>query len=143
MGNTIFIITVLKGAAMAYIIGCLMAGLSFSLNRLLLKYIGLKIVISYSPIIEELTKTICSYYLEADILATHITFGILEAAYDWYQNNNVPRGKKAAFLSITGHTLFGVLTITFLNLSGSIFIGIFTAICAHLIWNITLIRLAD
>jgi len=127
---------------MAYIIGCLMAGLSFSLNKFLLKYIGLKIVISYSPILEELTKTICSYYLAADILATHITFGVLEAIYDWYQSS-ASRGRIAALLSIIGHTLFGGVTIIFLNLSGSIFLGIFTASCVHLLWNITWIRLGD
>lgn len=86
--------------------------LSFSLNKFLLKYIGLKIVISYSPILEELTKTICSYYLAADILVTHITFGVLEAIYDWYQGS-ASRGRIAAFLSIIGHTLFGGLTIIF------------------------------
>lgn len=127
---------------MAYIIGCLMAGLSFSINKFLLKYIGLKIVISYSPILEELSKSICSYYLAADILVTHITFGVLEAIYDWYQSS-ASRGGIAAFLSIIGHTLFGGLTIVFLNLSGNIFFGIFVASCAHLLWNITLIRLGE
>ena len=127
---------------MAYVIGCLMAGLSFWLNKLLLKYIGIKVVVSYSPVLEELTKTLCSYYLLADIFVTHIVFGIVEAVYDWYGKRNGERGAVAALLSIIGHTLFGGLTVVVFNLSGSIFIGLFIGICAHLIWNVTLIRLS-
>ena len=128
---------------MAYVIGCLMAGLSFLLNRLLLKYIGIKVVISYSPVVEELTKTLCSYYLSADILVTHIIFGILEAGYDWYNRQSGQRGTIAAVLSIVGHTLFGGITVLVFNLSNNIFIGMIAAIVVHLVWNVTLIRLSN
>jgi len=128
---------------MAYMIGCLMAGLSFLLNRLLLKYIGIKVVISYSPVVEELTKTLCSYYLAADILVTHFTFGVLEAGYDWFNRQNRQRGTVAALLSIVGHTLFGGITVFVFNLSNSIFIGIGVGISVHLIWNVILIRLSN
>ncbi|MBP2626557.1 MAG: hypothetical protein H6Q68_1268 [Firmicutes bacterium] len=128
---------------MAYVIGCLMAGLSFLVNRLLLKYIGIKVVISYSPVVEELTKTLCAYYLAADILVTHIIFGILEAGYDWFNRQNGQRGIIAALLSIVGHTLFGGLTVFVFNLSNSIFIGIAVGIGVHLVWNLTLIRLSN
>jgi len=128
---------------MAYVIGCLMAGLSFLLNRLLLKYIGIKVVISYSPVVEELTKTLCSYYLAADILVTHIIFGVLEAGYDWFNRQNRQHGIIAAVLSILGHTLFGGITVLIFNLSNSIFIGVLVGIGAHLVWNVTLIRLSN
>ena len=128
---------------MAYVIGCLMAGLSFLLNRILLKYIGIKVVISYSPVVEELTKTLCSYYLAADVLVTHIIFGVLEAGYDWFNRQNGQRGIIAALLSIVGHTLFGGVTVFVFNLSNSIFIGMVAAISIHLIWNVTLIRLSN
>lgn len=128
---------------MAYVIGCLMAGLSFLLNRLLLKYIGIKVVISYSPVVEELTKTLCSYYLAADIVVTHIIFGILEAGYDWFNRQNEQRGIVAALLSIVGHTLFGGITVFAFNLSSSILIGILAAISVHLLWNVTFIRLSN
>jgi len=127
---------------MAYVIGCLMAGLSFLLNKLLLKYIGIKVVISYSPVVEELTKTLCSYYLAADILVTHIIFGVLEAGYDWLNRQNERRGTVAAVLSIVGHTLFGGITIFVFNLSSSIFIGMIVGIGVHLVWNVTLIRMS-
>ena len=128
---------------MAYVIGCLMAGLSFLLNKLLLRYIGIKVVISYSPVVEELTKTLCSYYLSADILVTHIIFGILEALYDWFNRQSGERGFIAAVLSIVGHTLFGGITVLVFNLSGSIFIGIVAGVSVHLVWNVTLIRLSN
>lgn len=128
---------------MVYVIGCLMAGLSFLLNKLLLKYIGIKVVISYSPIVEELSKTLCSYYLSADILVTHIIFGILEACYDWYNRQNGRRGRIAASLSILGHTLFGGVTIFAFKISDNILIGLLVGIGVHLVWNVTLIRLSD
>ena len=128
---------------MAYVIGCLMAGLSFLLNKLLLKYIGIKVVISYSPIAEELSKTLCSYYLSADILVTHIIFGVIEAGYDWFNQQNEQRGTIAAVLSIVGHILFGGITVLVFNLSDSIYIGIVAAIVVHVVWNVTLIRLSN
>lgn len=125
---------------MAYVIGCLMAGLSFLLNRLLLKYIGIKVIVSYSPVVEELSKTLCSYYLSADILVTHMIFGILEAGYDWINRQNGQRGRLAVLLSIVGHTLFGGITVFVFNLSNSIFIGILAGSGIHLVWNVVLIR---
>ena len=128
---------------MVYVIGCLMAGLSFLLNKLLLKSIGIKVIITYSPILEELTKTLCSYYLGADILATHMVFGILEASYDWFKRQTRERGAIAALLSIMGHTLFGLITIGVVNLSDSVVVGIFVGSCTHLIWNVMLIKLGE
>ena len=125
---------------MAYIIGCLMASLSFLLNKFLLRVIGNQVVISYSPILEELAKTLCSYYFGADIWLTHIIFGFLEACYDWFNTSSGKRGRWAALLSIVGHTLFGGLTMVIFFLNGSIWTGIFIAVCVHLIWNVTLIR---
>jgi hypothetical protein len=128
---------------MAYVIGCLMAGLSFLLNKLLLKCIGIKVIVTYSPILEEVTKTLCPYYFGADILVTHMIFGILEAAYDWFRSRSGRRGTIAALLSMIGHSLFGVVTISIFSLSGSVFVGVFVGICTHLIWNVAFIRLAD
>lgn len=128
---------------MAYIIGFLMAGLSFLLNRLLLRVIGMKAVISYSPVVEELTKSLCSYYLAADILITHVVFGVLEAGYDWYTASGEERRKWAVLGSICGHSLFGALTVMGLSVSGSIWIAVLGACCIHILWNVTLIRLSS
>lgn len=126
---------------MTYIIGCLMASLSFLLNKLLLRYVGNQVVITYSPIIEEVAKTLCSYYLGGDIWLTHVIFGILEAIYDWFSSDTNSKGVLAAVLSIAGHSLFGAVTLSIFDISGSIFGGIFIAICVHVAWNVTFIRL--
>lgn len=126
---------------MAYIIGCLMAGLSFLVNKLLLRFIGNQSIVTYSPIFEEMAKTLFSYYLNADILVTHIIFGSLEASYDWFTNSSSERGSLAALLSIVGHTLFGLVTVAFLSVSHSILGALFLGVCVHLIWNVTFIRL--
>lgn len=128
---------------MAYVIGCLMAGLSFLLNKMLLKYVGIKAIITYSPVLEEMTKTLCSYYFAADILVTHIVFGMLEAGYDWYTTPNGQRGIWAALASIVGHSLFGALTLMGLYVSDSVWVALLGASCVHVMWNVTLIRLSS
>ncbi len=123
---------------MAYVIGCLMAALSFILNQVLLKYAGRVTVISYSPLVEEGAKTLFAYYMGADIVATHITFGLLEACYDWI--NSRENGVKAAVLSIGGHSMFGLLTYIVLIMTESIWLGLALGLAAHLAWNVTVIR---
>lgn len=124
---------------MGYVIGCLVAALSFLLNRMLVKQIGLKTVITASPVIEEGTKTLLAFFLGADILAAHVTFGVVEACYDWHQNGRT--GMKAALFSIGGHSVFGIVTILLLSISGSIGLALAAGIVAHIIWNVTVIRI--
>jgi hypothetical protein len=124
---------------MGYVIGCLVAALSFLLNKTFVKWIGLKTVITVSPLLEEATKTLFAYYLGADILAAHITFGLVEACYDWVQNERT--GVKAAWFSLGGHSLFGAVTVLLLAVSGSIGLALAGGVVAHLIWNATVIRL--
>lgn len=124
---------------MAYILACLMAALSFLLNRAALKYMGVKVIISYSPVVEEAVKTVPAFLLGADILLTHISFGILEAGYDFCVSRR--HGLAAAALSIVGHSLFGLITIGVISITGSIFPGLGAGIVAHLVWNVTAVRL--
>lgn len=124
---------------MAYVIACLMSGVSFLLNRTLLKYFGNITVISLSPAVEEMSKTLFAFYLNADIAATHITFGFLEAVYDWYNGSKKGNGKAAA-LSIAGHSLFGVFTLVALKLTGSIWPALGAGLVSHLAWNVVIIR---
>lgn len=123
---------------MAYIIAVLMAGLSFLLNRLFLRYIGPVTVISLGPVIEEAAKTLFAYYLKADLIAVHVVFGAIEAIYDWYQDGG--RKLAAPALSIAGHSLFGMATAGVLGMTGSIWLGLATGIVLHLIYNVTMIR---
>lgn len=118
---------------MAYIIGMLTASLSFLMNRALLKMVGPQVIISFSPILEEAAKTLLSYYLGADILAAHVTFGVLEAIYDWLHSEDDKF--RAAMFSVAGHGAFGAVTVMLLFLSGSIGLGLCGGMVAHLAWN--------
>nr|WP_092073593.1 hypothetical protein [Dendrosporobacter quercicolus]NSL48007.1 hypothetical protein [Dendrosporobacter quercicolus DSM 1736]SDM64122.1 hypothetical protein SAMN04488502_10686 [Dendrosporobacter quercicolus] len=123
---------------MGYLIGCLVAALSFGLNQAMIRRIGLTTMISYGPLLEESSKTLPAFLLGADILAVHITFGLVEAGYDWRQNGRT--GRKAALFSIAGHSLFGAATLFILTLSSSIWLALAAGIVAHLVWNVTVIR---
>ncbi len=123
---------------MAYIIGLLMAALSFLINRALLKYVGLRAIIGLGPATEETAKTMLAYYLQADILLTHVIFGLIEAVYDWacYHGS----GRTAALLSIGGHSIFGLLTVSIFHLSGKIWLGLAGGIVIHMAWNAVIIK---
>lgn len=124
---------------MTYTIACLMAALSFLINKTLLKYVGPKVIFTYGPAVEEAAKTLLAWYLDADILATHITFGLLEGCYDWLAGS--PNGLKAAASSVAGHTLFGIITIVMIRFTGSVWLAVAGAIVAHVVWNTLIIRL--
>jgi hypothetical protein len=127
------------GGAMGYVLGCLMAGLSYLCNRLLLKVTGLQTVFYYSPVAEEVLKTLPAHYLGADVLITHSVFGSLEGIYDLVTSPN--RQYVPMLLSILGHSLFGVITVLGRYLTGQIWLGLMGGIFIHIIWNITAIRL--
>lgn len=124
---------------MAYIIAVLMAGLSFLLNRLFLRYIGPVTIISLGPVVEEAAKTLFAYYLGADIIIVHTVFGVIEALYDWYQNSG--RQLIAPILSIAGHSLFGIGTVGALITFDNIWMGLAAGIVFHLVYNVTIVRL--
>ncbi|SEO92831.1 hypothetical protein [Propionispora vibrioides] len=123
---------------MAYLIAVLMAALSFIVNKALLTRIGVKTVITYSPVIEESAKTLLSFYLGADIFLTHVVFGVIEAGYDWLTGG---RGRsKAALLSVAGHSLFGGATVVTLRETGQIGLALTGAIVLHLAWNLLAVK---
>lgn len=126
---------------MAYVIAGLMAGLSFLLNKTLLKLVGIKTVITYSPVIEESAKTLPAFYLGADVLATHILFGLIEAVYDAMAGGE--NRYRAAGCSLAGHALFGALTVTFLFLSQNVWLALLGGMTAHLLWNVAMLRRAQ
>ncbi|MCE5285924.1 MAG: hypothetical protein LLG02_08780 [Pelosinus sp.] len=124
---------------MGYVLGCLMAGVSFLLNKLLVKFTGIQTVLYYSPIAEELLKTLPAHYLGADILALHGVFGLLEGIYDFFTSQNskfIP-----LLLSVLGHSLFGSITVLGRYFTGEIWLGLIGGVFTHIIWNITAIRL--
>lgn len=126
---------------MAYIIACLMAAASFLLNKAALKHIGVDVVITYSPVIEEVAKTLPAYYLGADIAITHVAFGFIEAGYDWRTSGD--KKLNAALASILGHSLFGLATIGVLAVTENIFGANIAGILLHFGWNVTMVRLTN
>lgn len=125
---------------MPYMIAVLMAGLSFLLNRLLLRYLGLVTIISAGPVVEEAAKTLFAYYLGADIIMVHVTFGIIEAGYDWYSKNS--NQFWPPLLSIAGHSLFGAGTVAVFLRTGSLWLGLAAGVMLHLAYNLIVVRLA-
>jgi hypothetical protein len=124
---------------MAYVVAGLMAALSFLVNRAALKYAGVQTVITVGPVLEETTKTLPAFWLGADVLLTHAVFGAIEAGYDWWTS---PRhGAVAAFLSVGGHSLFGIMTVAVLHFAGSVILAVGAGILVHIVWNVLLIRL--
>lgn len=121
---------------MAYVIACLTAGISFLLNRALLQRIGVKTVVTVSPAAEEMLKTLFAYFFHADILVTHVVFGLIEAIYDWVQT----RGRIVApLLSLGGHGLFGLVTVLTAREVG-LYMGLGAGIIVHLLWNTLMVR---
>lgn len=124
---------------MGYVLGCLMAGVVFLFNKLLLKLIGIKTLFFYSPVAEEVFKTLPAYYLGADLLLTHNVFGLIEGIYDAVTSENskfVPM-----LLSVLGHSFFGSVTVLGRYFTGEIWLGLIGGVFVHVIWNITAIRL--
>lgn len=125
---------------MDYIIALLMAGLSFLLNRLFLRYLGSVSIISTGPVVEEAAKTLFAYYLGANLIMVHTIFGVIEAGYDWKQRST--RGAVAAsLLSIAGHSLFGAGSAGVLILTDSLWLGLAAGIALHLAYNVAIVRL--
>ncbi len=124
---------------MAYVLAGLMAALSFLLNRTALKVVGLKTVITCSPVLEEAAKSCPAFYFGADILLTHVGFGAIEAGYDWYTSRK--HGTAAAILSIFGHGLFGLVTVGTLALTGQFLLALSAGMVTHVAWNVAMIRL--
>lgn len=123
---------------MSYLIGCVVAMISFVLNRALFQRIGYKTIITYSPVVEEVCKTLPAYFIGADILVVHVTFGIIEGCYDFYQNQYT--GVLAGALSIVGHFLFGLTAVVVLMLTANIYLAIVASCVFHLLWNVIVVR---
>lgn len=100
---------------------------------MLFRAVGYKTIVTFSPVVEEVFKSVPAYLAGADILSIHLVFGAIEGAYEYRQGKGL--GKLAAFLSVTGHFLFGLAVVTLLLLTGSIYLALLAGILLHLLWN--------
>jgi hypothetical protein len=113
-----------------------MAAASFILNSWFVKHWGNKALVSMGPVVEEVSKSYLAWYLGASLLVTHSTFGVIEGIYDLL---NSRYGTKGCILSISGHSLFGLVTLAVYSLSGSIGLGIVMACLIHIAYNFWMI----
>ncbi len=124
---------------MEYVIAALMACLSFLVNRLFMRYVGPVTVISLGPVTEEAAKTLFAYYLGAAIIPVHALFGVIEAIYDWVQDES--RHLTAPLLSIMGHSFFGAVTAGVLSKTGSVWLGLAAGSTIHVTYNVIVVRI--
>lgn len=114
--------------------GIIAALSSYIFNKLVLKRFGDIGIIVVVPFIEETTKTMVSFVLNASIIGTHFIFGFIEGIYDII-NSSENIGKWAALASLISHTAFGLATYLAIKTGYSIYWGIFLAWLLHSSWN--------
>lgn len=116
--------------------GVVAAILSFVLNRFYLSKLGARGVIYLIPLGEEVFKTGLAYYVGADLITTHLVFGVLEAGFDFLDSNYL-----AALLAIVTHLLLGILTFYSLLVNNNLIAAIMIAILVHTAWNYLIRRI--
>lgn len=124
---------------MSYVIGCLVASIGFVLNRALFRRIGYRTIVTASPALEELLKTVPAYFIGTDILAVHVVFGLIEGVYDYCQDRS-RLGLLAGCLSLIGHFLFGLATVVAFMFSASLWLSLAVGVVLHLVWNAAVVR---
>lgn len=96
---------------MLTIVLALAAGLSAAFialigNRWAVRGGGRTAVAVLVPLVEETAKTGSALVIGAPILATHVVFGLIEAAYDIIKPSRF--GLLAGFVGLVGHLAFGL-----------------------------------
>lgn len=124
---------------MAYVLAGLMAMLAFLVNKFLFYRLGPAVIVTWTPAAEEALKTLSAYWLGGDIFLTHVTFGLIEGAYDVF---TARYGWTAAAGSVVGHAVFGAVTVALAAATGSVAAALAVAVLVHLAWNRAAVLLA-
>jgi hypothetical protein len=127
------------------------AAVAYAGNRLARAVAGRAAVVFVAPGLEETLKTGAALALGAPVLAAHLAFGGLEAAYDLMAGarggragpgsssaSAVATGHRlgAALAGLLGHTLFGALTVVVAGATGGFWpAGVGAAYLVHVGWN--------
>lgn len=112
--------------------GLVAAGVAFIINKRLSKGFSTTRIVVITPFVEETMKTVASIMFGANVLVTHMTFGIAEAARDIASGGP---GAYAALISVLVHTLCGYIHWWVEKLKFSDFVGFVFAVAFHLGWN--------
>lgn len=119
--------------------GILSALLAFVVNRTAVSLTGIKGIVYFVPLAEELSKSLLAYYFNSSIFFTHLVFGTIEAVYDYFTSKE--KGLIAGAISIVGHSLFGGGTTLVYFYSHDILIGILAGAVLHIFWNGVVMKL--
>jgi hypothetical protein len=122
------------------IAGLLSAAAAFCVNRLIFRVYYDAALFAHVPLVEEVAKTMVAHFLGANILYTHLVFGLIEALLDW---RGEAKGMSAAASAMIAHGVFGFLTVAVIGLTGVLGVAIVVSFLAHALWNaVMLLRLS-
>ncbi|KAB3531847.1 hypothetical protein [Alkaliphilus serpentinus] len=119
---------------MIIITGIISAIHAYLWNKIFLKKIGNKGLITVVPLIEEISKSLAAVLFSTSLLGTHFIFGIIEGGYDIITSSK-KIGKMAALASVISHSIFGLITWQVYFRIGRILPAIIIACLFHSGWN--------
>lgn len=123
---------------MSMLAGATAAAVAWVFNRLALKFFGLPVIIYIVPLVEELAKTGLAVLFNAPVILVHAGFGLIEGIYDFFYTRKT--GLSAGLVSLTGHLLYGLVTVWAFKQSGQMAVGIVGGYLVHMLWNLVVMR---
>ncbi|NLK00695.1 MAG: hypothetical protein GX318_05590 [Clostridia bacterium] len=125
---------------MVYILpGVLAAVLAYLSNWMAVRFLGNVAIITVIPFFEEMYKSLIPVFLGAPLIYSHITFGVIEAAYEF-----VTAGKDGAaiggMVSLISHLVFGIITWAAYYISKSLLFSVLFAALIHCLWNYIIMK---
>lgn len=120
--------------------GLLAALFSYYINSKALKNFGEEAIIYWAPVFEETLKTGFALALGGGAILSHMTFGVVEAIYDVWENRGIV-AYWAGFTSLASHSAFGAITQYFIHYLGNRLFGLSIAIVVHIAWNYMVVNL--
>lgn len=119
--------------------GLLAAAAAWLLNGLLVKGYNTRGLIFLAPLLEEGVKTGSALLFGTSILLVHITFGLLEAAWDML--GDWRKGLYAGLAGLVGHTIFGLISTFLWQYSELVGLALAGGYVAHMAYNYTVLQL--
>lgn len=122
---------------LAILTGLLAGAGSFMINRLVWKISKNGAMLIAGPAVEEALKTGLAYAVGAQVLISHLVFGMLEGFYDFKQSSLPLKGRYQTLASsILGHTTFGFLAEVSLQESQSLLFTVIICFMVHMMMNL-------
>jgi len=114
--------------------GLTAAAAAYLMNKVMIRIFGNIALTTIIPIFEEAFKSFIPALMGTSLLLSHITFGVLEAAYEMFTS----KGRGAylgAVVSFFSHYLLGTFTLFLIYITGSLILSVFGAAFLHILWN--------